>query len=209
MPLFPGDSELQQLLHIFKLLGTPTEAEWAGVSKLRDWHEFPNWKKQDLSKHFPTLGADGIDLMELMFAYTPSQRITVRDHPRLLVLHALHILNYHHVFVRIIKTARSSGKHIISNATLPAHQSPRPSCPVACIAHAESFRKVQRSCNPIHCLGNPFRCSSVELCAPTSMLMVDGLCHRWVGDLAPKVPAVRLGPHSWQACLHYSQARQT
>ncbi|KAK9909252.1 hypothetical protein WJX75_009525 [Coccomyxa subellipsoidea] len=79
VPLFPGDSELQQLLHIFKLLGTPTEAEWAGVSKLRDWHEFPAWRKQDLSKHFPTLGADGIDLMELMFAYTPSQRITARD----------------------------------------------------------------------------------------------------------------------------------
>ena len=77
VPLFPGDSELQQLLHIFKLLGTPTEAEWAGVSKLRDWHEFPNWRKQDLNKHFPTLGADGIDLMERMFSYTPSQRITV------------------------------------------------------------------------------------------------------------------------------------
>ncbi|BDA41628.1 Cyclin-dependent kinase B1-1 [Coccomyxa sp. Obi] len=79
VPLFPGDSELQQLLHIFKLLGTPTEAEWAGVSKLRDWHEFPNWRKQDLNKHFPTLGADGIDLMERMFAYTPSKRITARD----------------------------------------------------------------------------------------------------------------------------------
>jgi hypothetical protein len=36
-PLFPGDSELQQLLHIFKLLGTPSEKIWPGVSKLRDW----------------------------------------------------------------------------------------------------------------------------------------------------------------------------
>jgi hypothetical protein len=36
-PLFPGDSELQQLLHIFKLLGTPSEKLWPGVSKLRDW----------------------------------------------------------------------------------------------------------------------------------------------------------------------------
>ena len=46
VPLFPGDSELQQLLHIFKLLGTPSEGAWEGVSKLRDWHEFPNWRKQ-------------------------------------------------------------------------------------------------------------------------------------------------------------------
>jgi hypothetical protein len=36
-PLFPGDSEWQQLLHIFKLLGTPNENVWPGVSRLRDW----------------------------------------------------------------------------------------------------------------------------------------------------------------------------
>ena len=36
-PLFPGDSEWQQLLHIFKLLGTPNEALWPGVTRLRDW----------------------------------------------------------------------------------------------------------------------------------------------------------------------------
>lgn len=36
-PLFPGDSEWQQLLHIFKLLGTPNEGVWPGVSRLRDW----------------------------------------------------------------------------------------------------------------------------------------------------------------------------
>jgi len=48
--LFPGDSELQQLLHIFKLLGTPSEDEWPGVTKLRDWHEFPNWAPQDLAQ---------------------------------------------------------------------------------------------------------------------------------------------------------------
>uniref|UniRef100_A0A453RK35 [RNA-polymerase]-subunit kinase n=1 Tax=Aegilops tauschii subsp. strangulata TaxID=200361 RepID=A0A453RK35_AEGTS len=31
--LFPGDSEVQQLLHIFKLLGTPNEDVWPGVGK--------------------------------------------------------------------------------------------------------------------------------------------------------------------------------
>jgi serine/threonine protein kinase len=36
-PLFPGDSEWQQLLHIFRLLGTPNEDVWPGVSRLRDW----------------------------------------------------------------------------------------------------------------------------------------------------------------------------
>ncbi|GMN74653.1 hypothetical protein TIFTF001_052423 [Ficus carica] len=28
--LFPGDSEFQQLLHIFRLLGTPSEKQWSG-----------------------------------------------------------------------------------------------------------------------------------------------------------------------------------
>ncbi|GAB2230267.1 hypothetical protein Droror1_Dr00014526 [Drosera rotundifolia] len=39
--LFRGDSELQQLLHIFRLLGTPNEEVWPGVTSLRDWHVYP------------------------------------------------------------------------------------------------------------------------------------------------------------------------
>ena len=71
-PLFPGDSELQQLLHIFKLLGTPSEQTWPGVSNLRDWHEFPQWKQQDLHKVIPQLDKDGIDLLQKMLVYDPS-----------------------------------------------------------------------------------------------------------------------------------------
>lgn len=75
--LFPGDSEVQQLLHIFKLLGTPNEDIWPGVASLRDWHEFPQWKPQPLEKVFVTLEPAGIDLMKSMFAYDPAERITV------------------------------------------------------------------------------------------------------------------------------------
>lgn len=75
--LFPGDSELQQLLHIFKFLGTPDETIWPGVSKLRDWHEFPNWKSQEMSRAFPNLGEAGIDLMKGMFIFDPVKRMSV------------------------------------------------------------------------------------------------------------------------------------
>ena len=75
VPLFPGDSELQQLLHIFKLLGTPSEDMWPGVSRLRDWHEFPQWKAQDLSRVIPELDAAGIDLLSKMLHSDPAQRI--------------------------------------------------------------------------------------------------------------------------------------
>lgn len=74
-PLFPGDSELQQLLHIFKLLGTPNESVWPGVTKQRDWHEFPQWKPQGLAKTIPELDPNGIDLLEKMLVYDPAKRI--------------------------------------------------------------------------------------------------------------------------------------
>ena len=78
-PLFPGDSELQQLLHIFKLLGTPSEQTWPGVSNLRDWHEFPQWKPQDLSKVIPQLDEHGIDLLSKLLVYDPAKRIHATD----------------------------------------------------------------------------------------------------------------------------------
>ena len=74
-PLFPGDSELQQLLHVFKLLGTPGEDVWPGVTRLRDWHEFPQWKPQDLHKVIPQLDDHGIDLLQKMLVYDPAKRI--------------------------------------------------------------------------------------------------------------------------------------
>lgn len=79
--LFPGDSELQQLLHIFKFLGTPDEATWPDVSKLRDWHEFPNWKAQEMSRAFANLEPAGIELMKGMFVYDPKHRMSVRNFP--------------------------------------------------------------------------------------------------------------------------------
>jgi hypothetical protein len=33
--LLPGDSEVQQLLHTFQLLGTPNEDIWPGLSQLK------------------------------------------------------------------------------------------------------------------------------------------------------------------------------
>lgn len=76
-PLLPGDSEWQQLLHIFKLLGTPNEEVWPGVNQLKDWHQFPQWAPQDLSTTFPSLCPEGIDLMQQMFVYDPVKRISV------------------------------------------------------------------------------------------------------------------------------------
>ncbi|KAL5222292.1 hypothetical protein ABZP36_027005 [Zizania latifolia] len=82
--LFPGDSELQQLLHIFRLLGTPTDEQWPGVTSLRDWHEFPKWKPDDLGRAVPSLEPEGVDLLSKMLQYDPANRISAKaamEHP--------------------------------------------------------------------------------------------------------------------------------
>ncbi|XWS20806.1 hypothetical protein CRYUN_Cryun30bG0001100 [Craigia yunnanensis] len=82
--LFPGDSELQQLLHIFRLLGTPNEQVWPGVSSLPNWHEYPQWSPQSLSSVVPNLDSDGLHLLSEMLQYDPSKRISAKkamEHP--------------------------------------------------------------------------------------------------------------------------------
>ncbi|PPD85492.1 hypothetical protein GOBAR_DD17572 [Gossypium barbadense] len=82
--LFPGDSELQQLLHIFRLLGTPNEQVWPGVSSLTNWHEYPQWSAQSLASAVPNLDSDGLHLLSEMLQYDPSKRISAKkamEHP--------------------------------------------------------------------------------------------------------------------------------
>ncbi|CAN1200621.1 Cyclin-dependent kinase B1-2 [Linum perenne] len=82
--LFPGDSEFQQLLHIFRLLGTPTEKQWPGVTALRDWHVYPLWEPQNLARAVPSLDPDGLDLLSKMLKYDPVERVSAKaamDHP--------------------------------------------------------------------------------------------------------------------------------
>eukprot|EP00250_Pteridium_aquilinum_P026147 c3241_g1_i1 orf=403-1314(-) len=78
-PLLPGDSELQQLMNIFRLLGTPDEKIWPGVSRMRDWHDYPQWKPQKLSNIVPNLDTDGMDLLSSMLQYDPAKRITAKE----------------------------------------------------------------------------------------------------------------------------------
>lgn len=85
MPLFQGDSEIGQIFQIFKLLGTPTEEDWPGVTELKNYKStFPKWKGKDLNEEIPKMDDDGIDLLKQMLQLDPSQRITAKkalEHP--------------------------------------------------------------------------------------------------------------------------------
>ncbi|EAY22853.1 CMGC family protein kinase [Trichomonas vaginalis G3] len=79
-PLFPGDSEIDQLYTIFKILGTPTESEWPGVSQFPNYSaEFPKWLKLDLSEKIQTNDQLALDLISKMLQYDPVKRITAKD----------------------------------------------------------------------------------------------------------------------------------
>ncbi|CAN8062322.1 unnamed protein product [Agarophyton chilense] len=81
-PMFCGDSELEQLLAIFRVLGTPTGETWPNVASLRDWHAYPQWKRQrlqDAYKGLSVLGADGIKLLESMLQLSPHRRLSALD----------------------------------------------------------------------------------------------------------------------------------
>jgi serine/threonine protein kinase len=76
-PLFAGDCEIQQLLLIFKILGTPSEATWPGVTELPLYTaKYPKWRPADLSATVPSLDVDGVDLLKGMLTYDPLARLS-------------------------------------------------------------------------------------------------------------------------------------
>ncbi|KAI5121041.1 hypothetical protein M0805_008617 [Coniferiporia weirii] len=78
-PLFPGDSEIDQIFKIFRLLGTPSEETWPGVSQLPDYKpSFPQWSAQSLSEHVSNLDADGIDFLHSTLIYDTARRISAK-----------------------------------------------------------------------------------------------------------------------------------
>jgi cyclin-dependent kinase 2 len=78
-PLFMGDSEIDQLFKIFKVLGTPNEDTFPGVSALPDYKAtFPKWRAQSLERLVPNLCPSGIDLLAQMVCYDPAKRISAR-----------------------------------------------------------------------------------------------------------------------------------
>ncbi|KAG4999583.1 hypothetical protein AAZX31_08G076200 [Glycine max] len=79
-PLFPGDSEIDELFKIFRIMGTPNEDTWPGVTSLPDFKSaFPKWQPKDLKIVVPNLKPAGLDLLSSMLYLDPSKRITARS----------------------------------------------------------------------------------------------------------------------------------
>ena len=79
-PLFPGNSETEEMMKIFQLLGTPDARIWPGLGELEHWNDdFPKFRPKSLAEAVPELCADGVGLLEQMLRYEPASRITARE----------------------------------------------------------------------------------------------------------------------------------
>jgi glycogen synthase kinase 3 beta len=76
-PLFPGESGIDQLVEIIKVLGTPTKEQIKTMNPNYMEHKFPQIKPHPFSKVFrPRTSPEAIDLVSRLLEYTPSARLS-------------------------------------------------------------------------------------------------------------------------------------
>jgi len=75
-PLFPGESGIDQLVEIIKILGTPTREQIKTMNPNYMEHKFPQIKPHPFVKVFrPRTSPEAIDLVSHLLEYTPSMRL--------------------------------------------------------------------------------------------------------------------------------------
>jgi glycogen synthase kinase 3 beta len=78
-PLFPGESGIDQLVEIIKVLGTPTREQIRTMNPNYMEHKFPQIKPHPFNKVFRKADANAIDLIARLLEYTPTERQSAID----------------------------------------------------------------------------------------------------------------------------------
>lgn len=84
-PLFPGSDMPDQLVRIFKLLGTPNTQSWPGLEELEGWKSRDpvvwgvEYQAIQWERIVPDLEAIGRDLLRRLLTFAPEQRISATD----------------------------------------------------------------------------------------------------------------------------------
>jgi len=75
LPLFPGESGVDQLVEIIKVLGTPTREEIQAMNPTYTEYKFPQIKGSPWGKVFKNRPPEAIDLVSKLLQYTPTLRL--------------------------------------------------------------------------------------------------------------------------------------
>ncbi|MCJ1287758.1 negative regulator of the PHO system [Xylographa opegraphella] len=79
-PLFPGSNNEDELQKIFRLMGTPSERSWPGISQFPEYKStFHIYATQDLRLILPQIDQQGLDLLSRMLQLRPEMRISAKD----------------------------------------------------------------------------------------------------------------------------------
>jgi len=80
-PLFPGSTVEDELHLIFKVLGSPTEEDWPGISKSEEFltYRFPVYPPENLIARAPRLDTDGINLLTAFLKYAAKERTSAAN----------------------------------------------------------------------------------------------------------------------------------
>ena len=79
-PLFPGTTNDDQLQKIFRLMGTPSERSWPGISQFPEYKpNFHVYATQSLQILLPQIDVQGLDLLGKMLQLRPEMRISASD----------------------------------------------------------------------------------------------------------------------------------
>lgn len=78
-PLFPGESGIDQLVEIIKVLGTPTRDQIRTMNPNYMEHKFPQIKPHPFNKVFRKADQNAIDLISCLLEYTPTERLSAID----------------------------------------------------------------------------------------------------------------------------------
>ncbi|XP_061419054.1 cyclin-dependent kinase 17 isoform X1 [Lethenteron reissneri] len=80
-PLFPGSTVEDELHLIFRMLGSPREDMWPGISSNEEYksYNFPKYRSEPMITHAPRLDVDGLDLLSKFLLYEAKTRISAED----------------------------------------------------------------------------------------------------------------------------------
>lgn len=80
-PLFPGENDIEQLCCVLRILGTPDETSWPGMTELPDYNKitFPEMPPIPLEKVVPDATCEALELLKKFLVYPSKSRVAAAE----------------------------------------------------------------------------------------------------------------------------------